>query len=57
VEKLTKQQYVTPTLKEHGVVRELTQTGSGNSGPDRNKHRGRGWGWGLFKKWRKKRRR
>jgi len=26
----TKKQYVTPTLKEHGVVRELTQTGSGS---------------------------
>ena len=25
----TKKQYVTPNLKEHGVVRELTQTGSG----------------------------
>jgi hypothetical protein len=29
-----KKQYVTPTVKEHGVVRELTQTGSGN----RKKH-------------------
>jgi hypothetical protein len=39
VEKL---QYVTPTLKEHGVVRELTQTGSG--GPpqrEKKKHKSR----------------
>ena len=26
---MTKKQYVTPTLKEHGVVREITQSGSG----------------------------
>lgn len=30
----TKKQYVKPTLKEHGVVRELTQkSGSGGRGP------------------------
>ena len=29
----TKKQYVTPVLKEHGVVRELTQSGSGGRGP------------------------
>ena len=26
---MTKKQYVTPSLKEHGVVREITQSGSG----------------------------
>jgi len=26
----TKKQYVTPTLKEHGAVREITQSGSGS---------------------------
>jgi len=25
----TKKKYVTPNLKEHGVVRDLTQSGSG----------------------------
>jgi hypothetical protein len=25
-----KKQYVKPTLKKHGIVRELTQTGSGS---------------------------
>ena len=30
----TKKQYVKPTLKEHGVVRELTQTGSGGRKKD-----------------------
>jgi hypothetical protein len=33
----TKKQYVKPTLKEHGVVRELTQAGSGGRGPKKNK--------------------
>ena len=30
---MTKKQYVTPTLKEHGVVREITQSGSGGRNP------------------------
>jgi len=29
MKKQTKKEYVKPTLKEHGVVRELTQSGSG----------------------------
>ena len=29
MQKPTKKQYVTPNLKEHGVVRELTQASSG----------------------------
>ena len=29
----TKKQYVKPTLKEHGVVREFTQSGSGGREP------------------------
>lgn len=32
----TKKQYVKPTLKEHGVVRELTQSGSGGRNPGMN---------------------
>ena len=28
----TKKRYVTPTLKEHGIVRELTQASSGGRG-------------------------
>jgi hypothetical protein len=40
-----KKQYVTPTLIEHGVVRELTQSGSG-SRPHKKKHkRKRRWRW------------
>jgi hypothetical protein len=31
LEQVNKQKYVTPTLKEHGAVSELTQTGSGGS--------------------------
>jgi hypothetical protein len=36
-----KQKYIAPTLKEHGVVRELTQTGTGGF-PHRgnDKHKG-----------------
>ncbi len=30
---MTKKQYVTPTVKEHGVVREITQSGSGGRNP------------------------
>ncbi len=30
---MAKKQYVTPTLKEHGVVREITQSGSGGRNP------------------------
>jgi hypothetical protein len=30
---MTKKQYVAPTLKEHGVVREITQSGSGGRNP------------------------
>jgi len=34
VQKPSKKQYVTPSLKEHGVVRELTQASSGSrTGP------------------------
>ena len=29
MQKPTKKQYVTPNLKQHGVVRELTQASSG----------------------------
>ncbi|HSJ89107.1 MAG TPA: lasso RiPP family leader peptide-containing protein [Anaerolineales bacterium] len=37
----TKKQYVKPTLKEHGVVRDLTQkSGSGGRGPQKNKIKG-----------------
>jgi hypothetical protein len=36
MKKPIKKQYVRPTLKEHGMVRELTQTGSG-SWPKDNK--------------------
>jgi hypothetical protein len=38
MQKSTKKQYVTPDLKEHGVVRELTQSGSGGR-PDKNKNK------------------
>lgn len=31
-QKTTKKNYVAPQVKEHGVVRELTQTGSGGMG-------------------------
>ena len=37
---MTKKQYVTPTVKEHGVVREITQSGSGGRNP------GMGMGFG-----------
>jgi hypothetical protein len=50
MEKPTRKQYVKPTLKEHGVVRELTQTGSGdkrNSG--KSKRKNKRWKW--WKKW------
>ncbi|MGE5375992.1 MAG: lasso RiPP family leader peptide-containing protein [Bacteroidota bacterium] len=30
---MAKKQYVTPTLKEHGIVREITQSGSGGRNP------------------------
>jgi hypothetical protein len=43
-QKPIKEQYVTPTLKEHGIVRELTQTGSGGR-PHKDKDKGRGWHW------------
>ena len=33
MQKQTRKPYVKPTLKEHGVVRELTQSGSGGRGP------------------------
>ena len=52
VQKPIKEQYVTPTLKEHGVVRELTQTGSGgrpghgkDHKPGHRKDKGRIWHW------------
>lgn len=41
MEQLARQKYVAPTLKEHGVVRELTQTGTGGL-PHRDKHKHRG---------------
>jgi hypothetical protein len=51
MDQLTKQKYVTPTLKQHGIVRELTQTGSGGfPHRDKDKHKGRKkkkW----FKRW------
>jgi hypothetical protein len=40
VHQTTKKQYVRPTLKEHGIVRELTQVSSGGVG------RGRGMSMG-----------
>lgn len=33
----TKKQYVKPVLKQHGVVRELTQAGSGGKKPKKPK--------------------
>jgi hypothetical protein len=36
----TKKQYVTPNLKEHGIVRELTQTGSGGKKDKKDKKKG-----------------
>lgn len=39
--KPTKKPYVAPKLKKHGVVRELTQSGSGGRGM------GRGMGMGM----------
>jgi hypothetical protein len=45
---MTKQQYATPILKEHGLVRELTQTGSGGS-PPHHKEKGRKKKW--WKRW------
>jgi hypothetical protein len=43
MEKPTKKQYVRPTLKEQGVVRELTQkSGSGGQGPSTKKDNGSG---------------
>jgi hypothetical protein len=33
MQKSNKKQYETPTLKEHGVVREITQSGSGGRKP------------------------
>jgi len=50
MEKLTKKQYVTPTLKEHGVMRELTQTGSGGR-PEHGKHKRRHRGKKLWWRW------
>ena len=35
MQKPTKKQYVTPNLKEHGIVRELTQAGSGGKKKDK----------------------
>lgn len=43
MQKPTKKQYATPNLKEHGVVRELTQSGSGSMA---GSGMGRGMGMG-----------
>ncbi len=52
VQKPIKKRYETPKLKEHGVVRELTQSGSGRRrGPGRGRGRGRGRGKGKHKGW------
>lgn len=42
-QKTTKKAYVAPKVKEHGVVRELTQTGSGGRGMSM----GMGMGMGM----------
>jgi hypothetical protein len=49
MEKATKKSYVTPTLKEHGMVRELTQSSSGGRKKKPN-------GWGRPKTWKFKKR-
>jgi len=41
MQKLNKKQYVAPTLKERGVVRELTQSSSGDFKKRFRKHRHR----------------
>jgi hypothetical protein len=49
--KMSKEQYTRPTLKKHGLVRELTQTGSGGKSPhhkDKDKKKKR-WKW--WKRW------
>jgi hypothetical protein len=48
--KQTKKHYVTPTLKEHGVVREITQSGSGDRDPGMGKGRGMSmsWSWSMI---------
>lgn len=49
-QKPAKKQYVTPKLKEHGVVRELTQSGSGSTtGPGMSM--GMGMGMGMSMSW------
>jgi hypothetical protein len=50
VQKSTKKQYITPTLKEHGVVRELTQTGSGGR-QDHDMGMSMGMGMSWWKWW------
>jgi len=39
---MAKKQYIAPTLKEHGIVREITQSGSGGRNP--GKDMGMGFG-------------
>jgi hypothetical protein len=39
-----KKQYAKPILKEHGVVRELTQSGSGGE-PHRPRRKKKWWCW------------
>ena len=50
MQKPIKKQYVTPKLKEHGVVRELTQAASGSMGGmsmSMSKSMGMGLGLGM----------
>jgi hypothetical protein len=49
---MSKEQYTRPTLKKHGLVRELTQTGSGGGFPhhkDKNKKKDKKKKW--WKRW------
>ena len=47
MQKPTKKQYVTPKLKEHGVVRELTQSSTGSPGMSKGMSMGMGMDMGM----------
>jgi hypothetical protein len=47
VQKPLKKQYVTPKLKEHGIVRELTQSSTGSPGMSMGMSMGMGLGMGM----------
>lgn len=49
MQKPTKKQYVTLTLKEHGVVRELTQSSTGSPGMGMGIGMGMGMSKGMSK--------